>query len=242
MKIRCLIADDEPLALKLIADYISRIPHLELIGSCKRATDIPGFAGQVDLLFLDIRMPGLSGIELLRSLPVKPLVIMITAYSEYAIEGFELDVTDYLVKPVTFERFLQAVNKATLQYELQHRMVLPPQSIQVAEPTGDAGKKDYFFVKSGFKSVRINFGDILYIEGLKEYVSIYTAGDRKFVKLAALKDLEQMLPKELFIRVHKSYIVAVHKVTAAYGNVVELNQVSLPVGRMYKEAVMKVFS
>ena len=101
MKIRCLIADDEPLAIKLISEYISRIAHLELTGSCKRATDIPAFLGQIDLLFLDIRMPGLTGLELLRSLPVKPMVILITAYSEYAIAGFELDVLDYLVKPVT---------------------------------------------------------------------------------------------------------------------------------------------
>jgi DNA-binding LytR/AlgR family response regulator len=242
MKIRCLIADDEPLAIKLISDYISRIAHLELLGSCKRATDIPGYLGQVDLLFLDIRMPGLTGLELLRSLPVKPLVILITAYSEHALEGFELDVSDYLVKPVTFERFIQAVNKATIRYELQHRVVIPSQNIPATEPNGEPAGKDYFFVKSGFKSVRINYGDILYIEGLKEYVSIYTTGDRKFVKLAALKDLERMLPPERFLRIHKSYIVAVNKVTAAYGNTIELNQISLPVGRIYKEEVMRVFS
>jgi DNA-binding LytR/AlgR family response regulator len=242
MKIRCLIADDEPLALKLISEYTSRIPHLELIGSCKRATDIPGFLGRVDLLFLDIRMPGLTGIELLRSLPVKPMVILITAYSEYAIDGFALDVTDYLVKPVTFERFLQSVNKATLHYELQHRIVMPQEISHIVAPALEKVDKDYFFVKSGFKSVRVNFGDILYVEGLKEYVSIYTTGDRKFVKLAALKDLERMLPGDRFLRIHKSYIVAVHKVTAAYGNTVELNQVSLPVGRIYKEEVMKIFS
>ena len=242
MKIRCLIADDEPLALKLITDYISRIPHLELIGSCKRATDIPGFLGQVDMLFLDIRMPGLTGLELLRSLPVKPLVILITAYSEHAIEGFELDVLDYLVKPVTFERFLTAVNKATIQYELQHRVVVPSVPMHDPGAAGEHAGKDYFFVKSGFKSVRINYADILYVEGLKEYVSIYTTGDRKFVKLAALKDIERMLPQDRFLRIHKSYIVAVNKVTAAYGNTVELNQVSLPIGRIYKEVVMKIFS
>jgi len=242
MKIRCLIADDEPLAISLITDYVSRIPHLELVGSCKRATDIPGFIGRVDLLFLDIRMPGLTGLELLRSLHEKPLVILITAYSEHAIEGFELDVEDYLVKPVTFGRFLQAVNKATLQFELKHRVVVPEKDSGENNPAGNDAGKDYFFVKSGFKSVRINFGDILYIEGLKEYVTIYTTGDRKFVKLAALKDLERVLPQGRFIRIHKSYIVAVDKVTASYGNTVELNQVSLPVGRIYKDDVIKVFS
>ncbi len=242
MKIRCLIADDEPLAIKLIADYISRISHLELTGSCKRATDVPGLIGQVDLLFLDIRMPGLSGLELLRSLHVKPMVVLITAYSEHAVEGFELDVLDYLVKPVTFERFLLSVNKATRQFEMQHPATGIIQANQDAKPSAEPEGKDYFFVKSGFKSVRINFEDILYIEGLKEYVSIYTTGNKRFVKLAALKDLERILPQSRFLRIHKSYIVAVNKVTAGYGNIVELNQVCLPIGRMYKDAVMKVFS
>ena len=240
MNLRCLVADDEPLALKLISDYISRIPHLSLVATCKRATSIPGFIGQIDLLFLDIRMPGLTGLELLRSLPEKPLVILITAYSEHALEGFELDAVDYLVKPVTFERFFQAVNRATHQYELEHRT----QGIAHDESpaTADQPARDYFFVKSGYKSVRINFDEILYVEGLKEYVSIYTSGGRRFVKLAALKDMERMLPQSQFMRIHKSYIVAISKVTAAYGNNIDINQISLPVGRMYKEAVMKVFS
>lgn len=242
MKIRCLIADDEPLALKLIADYISRIPHLVLVGKCKTATDIPGFIGEVDLIFLDIRMPGITGIELLRSMPVKPMVILITAFSEYALEGFELDVVDYLVKPVGFERFLQAVNKATIRHQLLRHAgsgtVDPPDIPSPAEQT----EKAYFFVKSGYKSVRINFDDILYIEGLKEYVAIYTAGGSKFVKLAALKDLERILPRRQFLRIHKSYIVAVDKVTAAFGNTVELGNVSLPVGRSYKDEVTAVFS
>jgi DNA-binding LytR/AlgR family response regulator len=242
MKIRCLIADDEPLAIKLIADYVSRISHLELTTTCKRATDVAGFVGQVDLLFLDIKMPGLTGLELLRSLPVKPLVILITAFSEHAIEGFELDVVDYLVKPVTFERFLQAVNKATRQYQLQKQNV--PSVQNATEPTTQEEElaKDYFFVKSGFKSVRINFNDILYIEGLKEYVSIYTSDGRKFVKLASLRDLERILPTNKFLRIHKSYIVAVQKVTAAYGNIVEMEKIELPVGRSFKEDVLKVFS
>jgi DNA-binding LytR/AlgR family response regulator len=242
MKIRCLIADDEPLAIKLIADYVSRIPHLELTTTCKRATDVAGFVSQVDLLFLDIKMPGLTGLELLRSLTVKPLVILITAFSEHAIEGFELDVVDYLVKPVTFERFLLAVNKATRQYQLQKQNV--PNIQNITEPTTQEEEiaKDYFFVKSGFKSVRINFSDILYIEGLKEYVSIYTSDGRKFIKLASLRDLERILPTKTFLRTHKSYIVAVQKVTAAYGNIVEIEKIELPVGRSFKEDVLKVFS
>jgi DNA-binding LytR/AlgR family response regulator len=242
MKIRCLIADDEPLALKLIADYLTRIPHLTLVGSCKRATDISGFIGQVDLLFLDIRMPGLTGIELLRSMPEKPLVILITAYSEYALEGFELDVVDYLVKPVSFERFLQAVNRATYRYQLMHQS--GNEHIEQPEPAinPDLAEKAYFFVKSGYKSVRINFDEIMYIEGLKEYVTIFTTGGNKFVKLAALKDLERILPQKKFQRIHKSYIVAVNKVSASYGNTIELGSVSLPVGRSYKDEVMRVFS
>lgn len=242
MKIRCLIADDEPLALQLIGDYVTRIPHLTLVAKCKNATDITGFLGQVDLIFLDIRMPGLSGLDLLRSLPSKPMVILITAYSEYALEGFELDVIDYLVKPVAFERFLQAVNKATLRYQLMRSAFPVQQQIPETEPENEQANKAYFFVKSGYKSVRINFDDILYIEGLKEYVTIYTAGGHKYVKLAALKDLEGILPRRKFLRIHKSYIVAVHKVSAAYGNTVEIANITLPVGRSYKDEVAAVFS
>ena len=242
MKIRCLIADDEPLAITLISDYLTRIPHLSLVGSCKKATDISGFIGQVDLLFLDIRMPGLTGIELLRSMPEKPLVILITAYSEYALEGFELDVVDYLVKPVSFERFLQAVNRATYRYQLLHQSgnehIEQPKAAINPDQEGTA----YFCVKSGYKSVRINFDEILYIEGLKEYVTIITAAGNKFVKLAALKDLGRILPQKQFLRIHKSYIVAVNKVTASYGNTIELGSVSLPVGRSYKDDVARVFS
>ncbi|MCX6277521.1 MAG: LytTR family DNA-binding domain-containing protein [Bacteroidetes bacterium] len=242
MNIRCLIADDEPLALKLITEYISRIPHLSLMGSCKRATDISGFIGQIDLLFLDIRMPGLTGLDLLRSLPEKPLVILITAFSEYALDGFELDVVDYLVKPVGFERFLQAVNRATHRYQLLRQVGQTQAEQHVTVTAPDDTEKVWFFVKSGYKSVRINFEDILYIEGLKEYVAIYTTGGNKYVKLAAMKDLERILPQKQFLRIHKSYIVAVNKVTAAYGNTVELNQISLPVGRIYKDEATKVFS
>ncbi len=242
MKIRCLIADDEPLAITLISDYLTRIPHLSLVGSCKKATDISGFIGQVDLLFLDIRMPGLTGIELLRSMPEKPLVILITAYSEYALEGFELDVVDYLVKPVSFERFLQAVNRATYRYQLLHQSGNEHIEQPKAAINPDQEGKAYFFVKSGYKSVRINFDEILYIEGLKEYVTIITAAGNKFVKLAALKDLGRILPQKQFLRIHKSYIVAVNKVTASYGNTIELGSVSLPVGRSYKDDVARVFS
>lgn len=239
MKIRCVVADDEPLAIKLITDYISRIPHLHLIGTCKNATDIPGYIGRFDLLFLDIRMPGLSGLEFLRSMHTRPLVILITAYSEYALEGFDLDVVDYLVKPVGFERFLQAINKATQRFRLQSSIApeapAPPSLPKAAE-------KAYLFVKSGYKSVRVNYDDVLYVEGLKEYVSIFTSGGSRFVKLAALKDLERILPRHQFLRIHKSYIVAVARVTAAYGNSIEIGQITLPVGRSYKDAVMKVFS
>jgi DNA-binding LytR/AlgR family response regulator len=241
MTIRCLVADDEPLALQLIAGYIAKIPHLVLVGTCKNATEIPMYTGQVDLLFLDIRMPGLTGIELLRSMREKPMVVLITAYSEYALEGFELDVLDYLVKPVSFERFMLAISKATHLYELQHRghptviSAITPENI-INDPP-----KAYFFVKSGFKSVRVNFGDITYIEGLKEYVTIFTSDNKKYVKLAAMKDLEAILPGKEFLRIHKSYIVSIKKVTAAYGNTIEIGTVSLPVGRNYKEVVQKIF-
>ncbi len=237
MNIRCLIADDEPLAQKLITEYLSQIPHLRLTGTCKRATDISGFSGQFDLLFLDIRMPGLTGLEFLRSLPVRPMVIMITAYSEHALEGYDLDVVDYLVKPVAFERFLQAVNKATRIFNLEHHAGAPAATNLIAEPARDQAEKDYLFVKSGHKSVRVNFDDILYIEGLREYIGIHTADGRKYLRLGSMKEFEKIVSPAKFLRIHKSYIVATRKVTAHYGNTVEIGAISLPVGRIYKEEV-----
>lgn len=232
MKMKCLIADDEYPALVLLEDYISKTPELELVAKCENAMEANQYIkeGEIDLMFLDIQMPDLTGLELLKSLKHKPLVILTTAYSEYALESYELDVTDYLVKPFSFERFVQSVNKAK---ELIHLK-------RAGKQQSGSAQKPHFFVKADYKKVRVNLEDIRYIEGLREYVSIYTR-DKRIITLEAMKNLEASLPNDQFIRIHKSYIIAIDKVTALVGNMVELGDKQIPIGKMYREKVKQVF-
>ena len=230
MKIKCLIVDDEYPALVLLEDYISKMPELELVAKCENAMEANQHLKEnnIDVMFLDIQMPDLTGLELLKSLKQKPVVILTTAYSEYALEGYELDVTDYLVKPFSFERFVQSVNKAKELIALKK-----------GGKQGTAAKP-HFFVKADYKKVRINHEDILYIEGLREYVSIYTQ-DKRIITLEAMKNLETTLPNDQFIRVHKSYIIAIDKVNALVGNMVEIGNKQIPIGKIYREKVKQVF-
>lgn len=232
MKIKCITIDDEHLAHKLLADYIKKVPMLELAGQFKKAADALEIinTGQVDLIFLDIQMPGFTGIEFMESLQNKPLVIFTTAYSEYALKGYELEVIDYLLKPIEFERFIKAVNKAAKQFMLQSNPENSPE-----KPNTDK-EQDFIFVKSGYKSIKVKLDDILYIEGLKEYANIFTK-ERKYTMLERLKNLEFTLPSHKFMRVHKSFIVAIDKIDAIYGNVIEIKNKKIPVGRTYKKEV-----
>jgi len=229
--IRCIAIDDEPLALTILGDYASRIPVLDLIATFTNPAEASDFIIQEkpDLLFLDIQMPEIRGLDFIRTLQHKPLIILTTAYAEYALQGYNLDVTDYLLKPIPFERFLQAVNKAM-------RLLSPPGQADPPKP-----EKDYLFVKSGYKSVKVNFSDIIYIEGMREYVTIYTS-DRKLVRLDTMKNMESILPEGKFIRIHKSYIVNLDHVKSYYGNVIETILTGLPVGRAYKEKLGAIFS
>jgi DNA-binding LytR/AlgR family response regulator len=231
MKFSCITVDDEHLAHKLMADYISKLPQLELKGQFKRATDALAFILEhpVQIIFLDIQMPDLTGIQFLESLQTKPVVIFTTAYAEFALRGYELEVADYLLKPFTFERFVKAVNKAIKTVAPQPAAITQPFQ---PEPAGN----DFLFVKSGYKSFKINFNDILYIEGLKEYVSIYTR-ERKFIRLDRLKSLEALLPTGNFMRVHKSYIAAIDKIETVYGNTIEIGGKEIPIGQSYKKNV-----
>lgn len=228
--IRCLIVDDEYPARVLIEEYLSKIPGMELIASCPSAIEALSFleSGNIDLLFLDINMPGLSGLDLIRSLNKKPIVILTTAYTDYALESYELEVCDYLVKPIRFERFLRSTNKARESAFLQRK----PTEYRDSEQ-----KKDHLFVTADHKLVKIRFSEILFIEGLKEYVRIHTS-DRRIVTLATLKSLETELPEEGFIRVHKSWIVAINKIDAINGNTLEIGNHQIPIGGNYKAAVM----
>ena len=230
MNITCLIVDDEPLARNLLKEYVSKVSYLELKGMCSNALEAMEFLRQqpVELLFLDIQMPDLTGISFLRALQKKPMVIFTTAYSEYALESYDLDVVDYLLKPITFERFLRAVEKAS-QRIVNGQISSPPEKTSPIEPT------PFIFVKDGTKLVKVNWNDILYIEGLKDYVTIHTR-DQKIVTLQRLKVLETQLPAEKFIRIHNSYIVALNAIDVIYKNEVQVGKALLPVSDSYKKA------
>lgn len=239
MKYSCLIVDDESLAIRLLEDYVQKIPQLEIIGKCQNALSALQIlqTKQVDILFLDIQMPDLTGIELLNILKNKPAVILTTAYADYAIAGYQLDVTDYLLKPIPFERFVQAVNKATEW--CNYKKAVNSTSIPNTNSTPELPK--YFFVKSDYKQIKIFYSDILYIEGLREYVSIYTH-DKRIVTLETLKNMEIILSGQNFLRVHKSYIINTTKVDALNGNRVELNKQKIPIGKSYKAEVMRLLN
>ncbi len=235
MKVRCIILDDEFPARELLKDYISKFAHLELVGSFKSPLEaLPLLQeNKVDLMFLDIQMPDITGIDFLKSLTKKPLVVFTTAYSEYAIEGYALDVLDYLVKPFPLERFMHTINKVGDRMNHRNETPAPATAAQV-------DVKDYMMVKADHKIYRLKFKDILFIEGLREYVTFYCENE-KIVSLESLRKLEQELENHGFMRVHKSYIVNVEKISAFYGNQLKLDHVTkyIPIGKSYKEVVNK---
>ena len=231
----CIIVDDENPAIKILSSYVSQMPVLKLVDTCDNAMKAMDVLHRkpVDLLFLDIHMPGMSGLDFIRSLKTKPLVILVTAYPQHALEGFELDVVDYLLKPVSFERFVQAVNKALERMgKLGIAQVSP--SVDVIEK----GSKEYMFVKADYKLVKIIFDEIVFIEGLREYVRIHTTKDERVITLQSLRNLEGILPAKKFARTHKSYIVAIEKIDAIVGNTIEIGEELIPIGKSYKEKVM----
>ena len=228
--IRCLAVDDEPLALELLEDNISKVPFLQLVAACDNAMEAMKIMQQesVDLLFLDIQMPGLTGLQFIQTMTVKPMIILITAYEKYALEGFNLDVTDYLVKPVSLDRFIKACNKAQQLFELRSQ-----QKNMVT-----AGKPGYFFVNVDYSLVKITIPDIVYIEGLKDYIRIHLKNSqRPVVTRMPMKTIEEQLPSTDFIRIHKSYIVSIAFITSARKSSVFINTLELPVSDTYRDAV-----
>lgn len=226
--LRCIAIDDEDLALELLEDYIRKIGYLELVASFDNAIDAVNILQQqqIDLVFADIQMPGLTGLQFIRSLQEKPLFILVTAYGQYALEGFALNVVDYLLKPVPFDRFLQACNKARELYQLRSRNL----------KTED--QPDYLFVYVDYSHTRINFSDIIWIEGLKDYIRIHLTGTSKpVVARMSMKSMEDQLPASRFMRIQKSYIVAKSAITAIRKNSVFIGNQELPVGENYKEQV-----
>ncbi|MCL3782484.1 response regulator transcription factor [Prolixibacteraceae bacterium JC049] len=228
-KIKCIIIDDEPIAVDYLKEYVVQMPQLQLIDTFNRAAQAFELinSGQVDLIFLDIQMPGLTGLDFIRTLQYKPAVILTTAYSEYALEGYELNVVDYLLKPIGFERFAQAVLKVNTRNS-------------VGEKNTEIVAKDFMFLKSGYKSVKVKFSEITHIEGMKEYVVFYTTEGKKFIKYDRMKNVEEQLGMYGFIRVHKSFLVAVKHIETIYGNTIEIGEHSIPVGRVYKEELKKM--
>ena len=240
MTVSCIIVDDEQYARKLLSEYASRLPFLEVKAECRNSMEAMKVLQEqdVDLIFLDIQMPELTGIDFLKSLSSKPVVIFTTAYQEYAIEGYQLDVVDYMLKPISFERFVKGVNKAMDLIRLRRAGNKDKQMIS-SGTAGDAEDAGFINLKADYKVYRVKIDDILYIEGLREYVTFYTA-ERKYVALQSLKKLEEMLPSSKFIRVHKSYIVNRDRVRSLYGNMIEIGETEVPIGKNYAGRVKRV--
>jgi two-component system, LytTR family, response regulator LytT len=227
MKLRVIAIDDEPLALQLIRGYILKTPFLELVNTFDNPLDAMEFLAheQVDLLFLDIHMPDLSGTEFIRTLPNPPKIIFTTAYERYALEGFKLNAVDYLLKPFSYEEFLKASIKAQNMFNLEHQA-----------HTQIEANSEYLFIKSEYKIRRINFDNILYIEGLKDYIKVYVQNEPKpILSLNSLKALDAKLPEDRFMRVHRSYIVNLAKIETIERNRIIFGKVYIPVGDQYKE-------
>jgi two-component system, LytTR family, response regulator len=227
--INCLLIDDEPLALQLLEDFVNKTPYLKLVGRFEDPMQAiaPLESGQADLLFLDIKMPDISGIDFFRSLSRKPHVIFTTAYSEFAIEGFELKAIDYLLKPVSFEKFLAACNRVKEYLELRNAK--------------KSNGKDYFFINAAHKLHKIFYDDILYLEGLKDYTKIHLASSSSpLIILHNLKYFEDLLERNEFIRIHRSYIVSIRKVTTVSRKSVQVQSNELPVSDNYRESFFLV--
>lgn len=249
-KLHCLIVDDEPLAQDVLASHISKVPQLQLVQKSNNAVEAfeAIHKNNIDLLFLDINMPVMTGLTFLRSLKDPPAVILTTAYTEYAVEGYELDVIDYLLKPIPFDRFLKAVNKAIVKFQsagrqVQHISEDPASVAAAATPNAAQTGKQYFFVKADGKLVKVNYADIKFIEGMKDYLKIHTANGM-IVTHHTMKAMEEQLPSDKFIRVHKSYIIALNAIKAIEGNMIFLDKdkAEVPLGNSYKEALMAVLA
>jgi len=231
MAVRCLIIDDEPLAVEVIQNHIEKMGGLEVVATCHRAAEAFEIIRnkRIDLLFLDIQMPGLTGIEFLRTLRHAPRVILTTAYKEYALEGYELDIVDYLMKPISFDRFVKAVNK-------YFEMI--PRDFEVQQGTAESACDGYVYIRAGKKIHKILLKDILYIESFKDYVNIH-ATDRSITARQTLTSIENTLPEDRFMRLHRSYIVSIDHITGFTSTTVDINGKELPIGRNYKQQVFK---
>jgi DNA-binding LytR/AlgR family response regulator len=223
----CIAVDDEPLALDIIEAYVARHPELTLVARCNNAAEASEVLKKhkVDLMFLDIEMPEITGLSFVKSLEHKPLFMFTTAYPDYALEGFELDAIDYLLKPIAYDRFEKGVEKALEYYKIK-------QNSDVAESDLES---EHFFVKANQKLIKLSYSEIYYVEAFADYVKIFLA-DKKIVTLQTMKNMERKLPPEMFSRVHRSFIVNRNHVASFSTSACEVNEVKIPIGKNYKEA------
>ncbi len=227
--LRCIAIDDEELALELLEDNISKIPFLQLEGKCKNALEALELLHkiEVDLIFLDIQMPGLTGLQFLQALPNRPMCILVTAYDKYALQAFDLNVIDYLLKPVSLERFIRASTKALELHLLKEKHVIN----NTAEP-------NHLFINVDYSLLKVVFTDILWVEGLRDYIKIHlTSSPKPIVTRLSMKAIEDQLPSSLFLRIHKSYIISREQVTAIRRNTVFIGSNEFPVGDNYKDII-----
>lgn len=231
---RCLIVDDEPLARDVLKRYMAKLPFFELLGECSNAIDAFVFlqTNAVDIIFLDIRMPELLGTDLIKSIKNPPKVIFTTAYKEYAFDGYELDAVDYLLKPIRFDRFLKAVNKALPGYE---NMLIPAESFELERKTGI----DSIYLRIDRKQVRIVLDEILYIESDKDYVKIFTK-EKMHLCRQTISSIEALINKNEFVRIHRSFIVPINKIKSYTHELVEINKKELPIGKFYLNNFLKM--
>ncbi|MEP6465333.1 MAG: LytTR family DNA-binding domain-containing protein [Parafilimonas sp.] len=225
--LNCLAIDDEPLALELLEDNISKVPFLKLSASCSNPIEAMNILQNqsIDLIFLDIQMPGLTGLQFIKTITTKPMFILITAYEKYALQGFDLDVVDYLVKPVPLDRFIKACNKA---WELH----------QLKTKKETESELPYFFINADYSLVKVVFTDVMWIEGLKDYLKIHLKSTSKpLVARITMKSLEEQLPATMFLRVQKSFIISKDYITSVRRNSVFINEIEIPVGDNYKDAI-----
>lgn len=228
----CIAIDDEPLALGLLTDNIGKVPFLNLVGTCENAFEAMETMKEhpVDLVFIDIQMPGLTGLQFIASLEVRPLVIFITAYKQYAVESYDLDVVDYLVKPVSLERFVKSCNRAKKLFELKSAKTSPVENLP-----------DHFFVNADYSQVKIKFEDIIWMKGYGDYIKFYLKeAQHPLVVRTSFKELESELPQNRFIRIHRSYAVALSEITAVRKNSIFLGDKELSIGETFRESVEKI--
>ncbi len=233
MKLQCLLVDDEPPAIKILTSYIESMDQLAVAGSCHNAFDAMTLLQQkqVDLMFLDIKMPKLLGTEFLRTLRNPPKVIFTTAYKEYALDAFDLDAIDYLLKPISFERFIKAINKLS---------AIPENAIPQQERDATSSTSGFLYFRMDRKMIKVQFNEILYIESLKDYVKVIREKEKPLIVKQSISSLEEMLPDNQFIRIHRSYIVSISKVTAFTHNDVEIGETEIPIGKLFSHQVSRL--